>query len=134
MATSTFTYFNLRARGVHIHLLLEFSGEKYDNKAVTFQEWPTIKPTMPFGQIPFYKDEKVAIPQSHAIARYLASKHGLYGKNEVDRAHIDVIYEAFEDLQREVHKIIADPAYATKKETLIKETFPKHYAALEAIF
>jgi len=131
--TSKFTYFNLRARGSHIILLLEYAGEKYEANTIDLAEWEKFKPNYPFQQIPFYEDGKVAIPQSAAICRYLANKHHLFGKDDVERAQIDVIYEAFEDTQRELFKVMFDPEYQKKKESLIKEIFPKQYAKLDAL-
>ena len=71
------TYFPLRGRAEAIRLVLEYVGATYEDKKVSFEEWGAIKPTLPFGQIPFYEDEDVKIPQSMAIVRHLGRKYSL---------------------------------------------------------
>ena len=47
----------------------------------------------PFGQLPIleYEGGVVMLGQSLAIARFLAKKAGLYGKNEMEQALADMI-------------------------------------------
>jgi len=47
----------------------------------------------PTKQMPYWEDGNVKIYQSQAILRYLARKHGLYGKNEAEQIRCDIIQE-----------------------------------------
>jgi len=58
-----------------------------------------LKPTMPFGSLPVLEADGVQIPQSQAIARFLAKRFGLFGSNDIEAALIDSYMEAFVDLR-----------------------------------
>jgi len=87
----------LRGRAETIRLALEQAGASYKFIAINPADWPTLKPTLPFGQVPFYKDDEVAISQSNAILRHVGRKFNLYGSNNAQRAHVDVLLEAVVD-------------------------------------
>jgi glutathione S-transferase len=95
----TLTYFDVRGRGEVIRLILEATATPYRERRIGVHEWAAVKPTMPFGQVPLYQEGDLVIPQSHAIYRYLARKHGLYGKDERERVRCDIVEEAFVDAQ-----------------------------------
>ena len=42
MAEATLTYFDIRGRAELARLVLEHSGTKYNDKRVTFEEWPEV--------------------------------------------------------------------------------------------
>jgi len=91
------TYFPVRGLGEQIRVILEYVGAPFTETRVPYENWEAVKPTMPFGQVPFFKDETVQIPQSQAIVRYLAHKHNLYGSSIAESAEIDVILEGIID-------------------------------------
>jgi len=92
------TYFPVRGRAELSRLILEQAGAKYKDTRVKPEDWPALKATLPFGQIPYYQDEEVKLPQSLAIARHLARKHHLAGKNLTEQAYVDVFLDAAVDL------------------------------------
>ena len=51
----------------------------------------------PFGQVPILEYEGAVITQSIAIARFLAKKAGLYGKDDVTQARADMIVDYVTD-------------------------------------
>ena len=51
----------------------------------------------PFGQVPILEYEGTVITQSIAIARFLAKKADLYGKDDVTQAHADMIVDYVTD-------------------------------------
>jgi glutathione S-transferase len=54
---------------------------------------------MPFGKVPALEVDGKLVGQSNAIARYLASKHGLAGKNEWEALQIDSLVDALGDFK-----------------------------------
>jgi len=72
-----------------------FAEKKVDFDDVRFEDedWPKIKPTTPFGQAPFMDIGNVRIAQSAAMDRYVATTVGLYGKNPLEAARIDMVVE-----------------------------------------
>jgi glutathione S-transferase len=56
-------------------------------------EFDVLKPTLPFGQVPLLTIGAFHLAQSKAIERYVAAKHGLFGANAEEQAHIDAVTE-----------------------------------------
>ena len=87
-------YFNLRGRAELARLILASAGQEYEDFRFEREQWPQHKGNTPFGQAPVLEvtedGKTVQIAQSLAIARYLARKFGLYGKNETEMAEIDM--------------------------------------------
>ncbi|PAV74293.1 hypothetical protein WR25_24833 [Diploscapter pachys] len=61
-----------------------------------------LKPTFPYGQVPVLEIDGVQIPQSVAIARFLAKKFGFAGKTEVEQALVDGICDQWKDFYVEI--------------------------------
>jgi glutathione S-transferase len=80
--TPLLTYFDVRCRAEIVRLILEETATSYRERRVDVAEWPMLKPTLLFGQLPTYEDGDLLIVQSHAICRYLARKHDLQGADE----------------------------------------------------
>lgn len=60
---------------------MKLGGQSFEDKRLTFEEWPEVKQTFPFEQIPVLEvtenSKTYQIAQSHAIERYLAKKLNL---------------------------------------------------------
>jgi len=56
-------------------------------------------PVYPWGQLPLLEIGDKKIAQSNAIARYLAKKYNLAGKDDWESAKIDEIVDAMADLR-----------------------------------
>jgi len=69
------------------------------------------------------------VAQSNAILRYVARKHGLYGKNEQDQAKIDMLNDQQEDVRLSYLRLIYQE-YDAQKENYIK-TIPEKLATIE---
>ena len=109
------TYFDVRGRAEVIRLILEETGTPYRERRIQLSEWATLKPTFPFGRLPLYEDGDLRIPQSHAIYRYLARKHGLCGSDEAERIRCDIVEETFVDLQNDLGGFYWSPGFAEKR-------------------
>eukprot|EP00274_Cyanoptyche_gloeocystis_P006125 CAMPEP_0196666418 /NCGR_PEP_ID=MMETSP1086-20130531/64500_1 /TAXON_ID=77921 /ORGANISM="Cyanoptyche gloeocystis , Strain SAG4.97" /LENGTH=216 /DNA_ID=CAMNT_0042003607 /DNA_START=78 /DNA_END=728 /DNA_ORIENTATION=+ len=138
MAKVVLTYFPLKARLGVIVLLLEDQQIPYEFDPVERAKWPEMKQkgledgTLPFGQVPQLKDGDLYLVQSLAILRYLARKHGLYGKDSVEAAKCDMYAEGITDLRNDAMKLFySDLPKAI--EDIKATTFPKHGAYFEGI-
>ena len=66
----TFNYFNVMAKGLPMALVCELSGAKWTGGVPA--DWPALKPTTPFGQMPLLTTpEGTMIAQCMAIAQYI---------------------------------------------------------------
>ena len=64
-------YFNIRGRAEFLRYMFAYANQDYTDDRIENEDWPQIKPTMPFGQIPVLEirqSRKVdVIAQSNAI-------------------------------------------------------------------
>lgn len=54
----------------------------------------------PFGALPVLEIDGRAVAQSNAVARYLARKYGLAGKDEWEELECDVLVDTLQDLKQ----------------------------------
>ncbi len=90
----------------------------------------------PFGSLPVlnYGDDEVA--QSMTIARFLAKKAKLAGKDDLEQAQADMIVDYISDLTTDVIKVIMAKTPEEKNqlgETFFKTTLPNFLKTSEAL-
>ncbi len=54
MAEYKYNYFNVKARGEIVRIILAAAGQKFTDNRIEFNNWPAIKPTAPFGQVNYF--------------------------------------------------------------------------------
>jgi glutathione S-transferase len=128
------TYFDVRGRAEVIRLILEETGTPYRERRVQMEEWPALKPTLPFGQLPTYEEDGAVILHSHAIYRHLARVHNLYGKTEHDRVRCDMVEETFVDAQNNVGGFYWRPDFAEKRDEYEATALPDLLGRLQRLF
>ncbi|XP_076544707.1 uncharacterized protein LOC117601415 [Osmia lignaria lignaria] len=99
MSNYKLTYFNLSGLGEPIRFILHQSGIKFEDKRLTFEEWPELKSQMPLGQVPVLEIDGKPYHQSKAICRFLARKNNLSGSNEQESYEIDATVDTIDDLR-----------------------------------
>jgi glutathione S-transferase len=122
-------YFKLRGRAQTIRYICKDNGLELEEELVTDEAWPKLKPNTPFGQLPVFYDGTTVLAQSNAIIRYLARKHGLYGKNDTEATQIDMLNDQEEDLRLR-YVILIYQQYDTHKDEFIKD-LPTQLAIFE---
>ncbi|KAI1711429.1 glutathione S-transferase 1 [Ditylenchus destructor] len=109
--TYKLSYFgDVRALGEPIRLLFHYVGQPFEDDRVDRIEWhKDRKAKSPFGKVPILEVDggKLILAQSNAIARFIAEKHGLAGKDEVERARVDELQDSYKDLFSAVIKYLA---------------------------
>ncbi|GJQ79484.1 hypothetical protein Trydic_g16337 [Trypoxylus dichotomus] len=131
-----FTYFDLRGLGESVRYLLTYSGINFEDDRISFDDWPKLKPSMPFGQMPLIKEGSKSCHQSVPIARYIAKRAKLTGRNEWEDLEIDAIVDTVNDLRQKVgaYYFESNPEHKERlKETLFNETIPFYMERLENI-
>jgi len=108
MPTYTLYYFNGRGRAEVLRMIFTVAGVKFMDKRFEFSEWDRYRNDMPGMCVPVLEmDKGLKMPETMAIARYLAREFGLYGKNNMDMFKIDYIcdclYEILHDYMRYYH-------------------------------
>jgi glutathione S-transferase len=103
MATYKLIYFNLKGRAELTRLIFNLAGQPFEDNRIEFSDWSKLKNTFSFKQLPVLEvtetDGKVTrIAQSNSIVRFVASRFGLDGKNDLERASCDMICEQIRDI------------------------------------
>lgn len=83
------TYFNVKGRAELIRLIFAKTGTKFDEERIEFDQWPDRKASMPMGQLPLLEYKGHQLIQSLTIARFVARKCGLAGKEQIDDSYCD---------------------------------------------
>ncbi|KAK5640320.1 hypothetical protein RI129_011131 [Pyrocoelia pectoralis] len=118
------TYFPVKALAEPIRFLLSYGKIEFEDFRFERENWPEIKPHMPFAY------------QSIAICRYLAKKVKLAGANDLEDLEIDAIVDTINDLRLKiaVYGYETDEAMKeTRKKPLFDETIPYYLERIEAI-
>jgi glutathione S-transferase len=131
--TPLLTYFDVRGRAEVVRLILEETGTAYREKRVQMDEWPSLKPKLPFGQLPTYEEGDLFILHSHAIYRHLARVHNLYGRNEREHVCCDLVEETFVDAQTNVGGFFWHPDFATKRDEYERTALPDLLGKLQRL-
>ncbi|KJH52066.1 glutathione S-transferase protein [Dictyocaulus viviparus] len=95
-------YFNGRGLGEVTRQLFALADVEYEDIRVPKEQWPEVKSQMPFGQMPVLEVDGQQIPQSLAIARYVARKYGFAGKTPFEEAIVDALADQYKDYYIEI--------------------------------
>jgi len=98
----TFAYWPIRGIGQPIRFLLEYVGEKYEEKRYQeMEEWFGVKFTLglQFPNMPYYIDGDISITGSLAIMKYIARKFKLADSlTEKEQVELDMVENSVYDL------------------------------------
>jgi len=70
-AKISLTYFGIQAAAEKIRLAFHLGGVDFEDVRIAFPDWAALKPTTPYGQLPFVEiDDAPKMAQSGAMLRY----------------------------------------------------------------
>nr|KAG5699307.1 hypothetical protein BaRGS_004244 [Batillaria attramentaria] len=104
MSGIKFVYFDLRARGEPVRLVLAAAGKEFDDVRLSFDQWSAEKPNAPYGQLPYMEYKGKIYGQSIAMANFFSREFGLYGKSNLDALRVDEVVALGLDLQNAIYK------------------------------
>ncbi|GMT22533.1 hypothetical protein PFISCL1PPCAC_13830, partial [Pristionchus fissidentatus] len=138
MPSYKLNYFDARGYAEVSRQLFVLSDTPYEDNRIPRDQWPELKKTMPFGNIPVLEVDGKQLPQSLAIARYLAKQFGFYGKTAFESAWVDAIADQFKDCLTEIRPFLfvaKSDGNEAEKERMKKEValpaIEKHFGLLE---
>jgi glutathione S-transferase len=86
MSAFKFHYFDGRGRGELTRLIFVASGTPFEDHRVSYEkEWPHRKNETPIGQMPYLEYNGTVLPQSIAIARFIAKENNLAGQGNLEQ-------------------------------------------------
>jgi len=126
-------YWNIRGLANYIRLLLEYTGEAYEEKRYNdFTEWfEKDKPKLaseglPFPNLPYYVDGDVKLTQSNVILRYIGDKHHLSGKDGKQKYEVMILEQQASDVRTSWIRLCYNPDFEKLKDEYINKTLPGH--------
>ena len=120
MPTYKLYYFNSRGLAEVPRWIFAQAGIEYEDIRVEKDQWPDMKPTMPFGTLPVLEVDGKRLSGSRVIARYLAEQYNLAGSNAFENAEVDSIADGITDFRTELGKALFEKD-EKRKEELKKE-------------
>ncbi|KAF8371418.1 hypothetical protein PRIPAC_77847 [Pristionchus pacificus] len=107
MPSYKLNYFDARGLGEVSRQIFILSGTPYEDNRIPRDQWPALKDKTPFGTLPVLEVDGKQIPQSLAIARYLAKEFGFYGKTPFEAAWVDALADQVKDFLAEMRPYFA---------------------------
>lgn len=130
------TYFNIRGLAESIRYIFAYAQVPYEDNRLEKENWPALKTSFPWGQVPVLEYQGKTLAQSTAIARFLARKFSLTGADDFEAARCDELVDAFGDLRAEWRKSFMEQDPAKKEElkkTLLEVHVAKYFAKFDKI-
>jgi len=127
-------YWPIHGRALPIRLAAAVGKVPLEDELISFQEWPSIKETFPFGSIPVLKTDFGVLAQSNAILSYIGKQGGLYPKDPAAAARVDEILNFIEDITNIIVPSLREQDQEKRlalRKVLAEETFPKLFGYLE---
>lgn len=122
-------YFQIKALGEPIRLLLAYGGQEFEDIRLTQADWSALKPTMPFGQMPVLAIDGKKYAQHIAISRYLGRKYELAGKDIDEDFEIDQVVDFFNDIRLRAAAVYKETDEA-RKAKMQEENEVNHYPGM----
>ncbi|TMS34856.1 hypothetical protein L596_002364 [Steinernema carpocapsae] len=98
------TYFNIRGLAEPARLLFALAGVDFEDNRIEHENWPPLKASTPFGQLPVLEFDGKKLAQSFAIYRYLANEFGYAGKCSFEKAIVDMLADSQKDVGQELRE------------------------------
>jgi len=89
MSKFTLLYFGLEGRAGPIRNICALGKVPFEDQIVKFEDWPKLKPTLAYGQLPVIRIGDLTINQSADIVRYVSKLAGLYPKDPLEALQVD---------------------------------------------
>ena len=137
MPTYKLHYFDLNARGEPIRALLSHSNADWEDVRLTFEQWPSVKPSMPNQQVPCLElNDGKKMGESTAILRYLGAKLGYYPSDPLKAFQCDECIEAAIEVYNEIYKpqFASDSEKPAVIEKIINVVMPKFLKGTDAYY
>lgn len=119
MPTYKLTYFDARGRAEISRILFALAGQDFEDVRIKREEWPVLKNSTPFGQLPLLEVDGKVYAQSVALSNFLARRFGFYGKTDTDALAIDQVVCLVQDFVNLAARMFHE-AEPSKKEELAK--------------
>lgn len=136
MSSYRLYYFNGRGRAEVSRLIFATVGQKFEDVRIEQADWPKFQSRMPLGQMPVLEHDGILLPQSMTIARFLAKKFLLAGRDTLEQGKVDAIVDTISDMLKNFASIFREKDENKKRESYRKyfaEELPEHLYYLDVL-
>lgn len=131
-----FHYFNINALGEAVRYILHYTKQEFKDVRLDHATYRSqnIKSTLPYGQLPIYKEGDRVLTQSLAIAKYVARDADLIPTDPWKQAVLESIVYTIYDYWSNVRAVILekDPVKKSElKKKVIEETIDYYFSRFE---
>lgn len=93
------TYFDFNGgRGEACRLAMAIGNVPFVDDRIGVEDWPALRDSTPFGQLPILYVDGEAVTQTNTINRYVGKLAGLYPSDAFEAARCDEVMSAIEDI------------------------------------
>uniref|UniRef100_A0A6P7H2J7 glutathione transferase n=1 Tax=Diabrotica virgifera virgifera TaxID=50390 RepID=A0A6P7H2J7_DIAVI len=133
MPSYKLTYFNFTGRAEPVRVLLRYGGIPFEDVRVEHADWPSVKPTTPYGQVPVLEVDGKKFTQGIPLARYVANIVGLVGKSNEENLEIEIAVNILSEILKTAYESHFDPDEEQKKKHLktLHELLAKYLPVLD---
>lgn len=97
------TYFDFNGgRGEACRLAMAIGNVPFEDDRIPAADWPALKDSTPFGQLPVLEVDGEVITQTNTINRYVGKLGGLYPEDALEAARCDEVMSAIEDFMHQL--------------------------------
>lgn len=128
------TYFDSRGRAEPIRYIFAQAGVEYEDIRIKGEDFPKLKESTPFGQLPMLEVDGKKLGGSGPIIRLLAERFGLAGSNDVENAELDSFQDFLNDFSSKVSLFFFEKDEARKaelKKDAIENQVPRYLGTIE---
>ncbi|TOF81862.1 hypothetical protein CGJ15_26295, partial [Vibrio parahaemolyticus] len=97
-------YFNSRGRAELARWICAYGNIPYTDERIPKADWPSRKPGISGGKLPVLMVDGKQLPESLAIARYLAKQAKLVPDDDFDAAVCDALVDTLSEMMVQVYK------------------------------
>lgn len=136
MSTYKLTYFNAKGAAEVCRFIFAQAEVKYEDVRLEWggEEWAKLKPSTPTGKLPILEVDGKQLPGSGPIARFLAEKYGLAGRDDFENGVIAGVIDTANDFRVKMMAVIFE-SNEERKAKLLKvledEDIPTFFGIFE---
>ncbi|KAK7056586.1 hypothetical protein SK128_017642, partial [Halocaridina rubra] len=124
-------YFNTMGHGEIIRWIFAYGGIPYKDERLTREEFDKIKSSIKGGKLPILMVDDKQLPQSLAIARFVAKKARIVPEDDWESALIDALADSLHEMLFDLYKLRQTiPDYNEYVGKVRDEFFPKSIAPI----
>lgn len=112
------SYFDIAGVAEKVRLTCVVGKLPFNDVRVSFEQWPKLKPTSKFGQLPMMEVDGTTVAQSSAMLNYVGKVTGMYPSEPKKALKVDEVIGLHEDLWGAIRPsilVMRDPKLSQKE-------------------